>query len=211
MANRLQKSGNSDRLYFLGLKTHCRWWQQPWNWKMFAPWKKSYDQPRQLNKQQRHYFANKGPSSQGYVFSSSHVWMWELNCKERWVPKLYAFKLLEKTLVSPLDSKEIQQVHPKENQSWIFFGRTDAEAEILILWPPDTKNWLTWKDPDARKVWRQEEKGMTKDEMFGWHHWFNRHEFELTPGVGVDREAWCAAVHGVTKSWTWLSNWTEFN
>ena len=178
MANRLQKSGNSDRLYFLGLKTHCRWWQQPWNWKMFAPWKKSYDQPRQLNKKQRHYFANKGPSSQGYGFSSSHVWMWELNCKERWVPKLYAFKLLEKTLVSPLDSKEIQQVHPKENQSWIFFGRTDAEAEILILWPPDTKNWLTWKDPDARKVWRQEEKGMTKDEMFGWHHWFNRQEFD---------------------------------
>ena len=93
--------------------------------------------------------------------------------------RLYAFKLSEKTLVSPLDSKKIQQVHPKENSKENpFLGRTDAEAEILILWPPDAKNWLTWKDPDAREVWRQEEKRMTKDEMFGWHHWLNGQEFD---------------------------------
>ena len=110
--------------------------------------------------------------------------MWELNCKERWVPKLYAFKLLEKTLVSPLDSKEIQQVHPKENQSWVFIGRTDAEAEAPIFWPPDVESQFIWKDPDAGKYWGQEEKGTTKDKMVGWHHWLNGPEFEQAPGVG---------------------------
>ena len=131
-------------------------------------------------KKQRHYFANKGPSSQSSGFSSSHVWMWELDYKESWVLKNWCFwtVVLEKTLESPLDCKEIQPVHPKENQSWIFIGRTDAEAETPILWPPDAKNWLTGKDPGAGKDWRQEEKGMTEDEMVGWHHWLNGHEFE---------------------------------
>ena len=143
-------------------------------------WKESYDQPRQLIKKQRHYFANKGPSSQGYDFSSSHVWMWELNYKESWAPKNWCFwtVVLEKTLESPLDCKEIQPVHPKANQSWIFIGRTDAEAETSILWPPGAKSWLIWKDRDAGKDWRWEEKGMTEDEMVGWHHQFNQHEFE---------------------------------
>ena len=128
--------------------------------------------PRQLIKKQRHSFANKGPSSQGYGFSSSHVWMWELDYKESWVPKNWCFwtVVLEKTLESPLDSKEIQSVHPKGDQSWVFIGRTDAEAETPILWLPDAKNWFLGKDPDAGKDWRREVKGTREDEMVGWHH-----------------------------------------
>ena len=144
---------------------------------MLAPWKKSYDQPRQLIKKQRHYFASKGPSTQSFGFSSGHVWMWELDYRESWGPKNWCFwtVLLEKTLEGPLDSKEI---HPKGSQSWIFTGRTEAEAETPILWPPDEKYWLIWKDPDARKDWRQEEKGTTEDEIVGWHHQLDGHEFE---------------------------------
>ena len=131
---------------------------------MLAPWKKSYDQPRQHIEKQRHYFVNKGPSSQGYGFSSSRVWMWELDCEESWVMKNWCFwtVVLEKTLESPLGSKEIQLVHPKRNQSWICFGRTDFEAETPILWPSVVKNWLIWNDPDAGKNWTWEEKGMMR-------------------------------------------------
>ena len=127
----------------------------------------------------RHYFANKGPSSQGYGFSSGHVWMWELDYKESWALKNWCFwtVVLEKTLESPLDCKKIQLVHPKGGQSWVFIGRTDVEAETPILWPPDVKSWLIWKDPDAGKDWGQDDKGMTEDEMVGWHHWLNGHEF----------------------------------
>ena len=114
-----------------------------------------------------------------------------------------------KTLESPLDSKEIQPVHPKGKQSWIFTGRTDVEAETLILWPPDANSWLIRKDPDAGKDWRQEEKGMTEVEIVGWHHQLNRREFEQAPGVGDGRGTWHAVVHGVAKSCTWLSDWTE--
>ena len=123
---------------------------------------------------------HKGPPSQSYDFSSTHVWMWELDYKESWVPKNGCFwtVVLEKTLESPLEFKEIQPVHPKGNWSWIFIGRTDAEAETPILWPPDMKNLLIWKDPDAGKDWRWEEKAMTEDEMVGWHHQLNGHEFE---------------------------------
>ena len=118
-------------------------------------------QPRYHIKKQRHYFANKGPSSQGYGFSSSHVWMWELDYKEGWVLNNWGFwtAVLEKTLESPLDCKEIQPVPPKGDQSWVFIGRTDVEAQMPILWPPDAKSWLTGKDPDAGKDWRREEKG----------------------------------------------------
>ena len=139
----------------------------------------SYDQPRQHFKKQRHYFANKGPSSQSYGFSSSHVWICESDYKESFMPKNWCFwsVVLEKTLESSLDYKEIQPVHPKGNQSWISIGKTDAEAETPIFWPPHAKNWLTWKDPDARKDLRWE-KGMTEDEMFGWHYWLNGHEFQ---------------------------------
>ena len=129
---------------------------------------------------QRYYFANKGPSSQGYGFSSGHVWMSELDYKESWAPKNWWLwtVVLEKTLASPLDCKEIQPVHPKGDQSWVFIGRTDVEAETPILWPPDAKDWLIGKDPDAGKDWRWEEKGMIEDEMVEWRHWFNGHEFE---------------------------------
>ena len=146
---------------------------------MLAPWKKSYDQPRQHIQKQRHYFTNKSPSSQGYCSSSGHVWMWELDYKESWALQNWCFwtLVLEKTLESSLDSKDIQAVHPKGNQSWIFIGRTDAEAETPIFWPPDTENWLIIKDSDAGKDWSQEEKGTTEDEMVGWHHWLNGHEW----------------------------------
>ena len=115
--------------------------------------------------------------------------------------------MLKKTLGSPLDCKEIKLVNPKGNQSWIFIGRTDAEAEAPILWPPDAKSWLVGKDPDAGEDWREEEKGTTEDKMIGWHHKLNGHAFELTPGDSEGREAWCVAVHGVAKSQTQLSDW----
>ena len=164
-------------------------------------------------KKQRHYFVKKGLSSQGYGVSSSHVWMWELDYKESWVPKNWCFwtVVMEKTLESPLDCKEIQSVHPEGNQSWISIGMTDAEAEIPILYPPDAKSRLTRKDPNAGKDWGQEEEGMAEDEMVGWHHWLDGHEFEQAPGVGdgqgslVCRSPWGCKESDVTE---WV-NWTE--
>ena len=151
---------------------------------MLAPWKKSYDQLRQHIKTQRYYFPFKVLSSQSYGFSSNHVWMWELDHKESWVPKNWCFWTvwLQETLESPLEGKEIKPANPKGNQSWIFIGRTDAEAEAPVLWPSDVKNWLIWNDPDAGQDWRQDEKGMTENEMVGWHHWLDGHEFEQAPG-----------------------------
>ena len=165
---------------FLDSKIRCRWWLQPWSQKMLVPWKKSYDQPRWHIKKQTHYIANKGPSSQSYDFSHSHVWIWELDYKESWAPKNCCFwtMVLEKTLESPLDSKEIQPIHPKGNQSWIFIGRTDAEAESPILWPLGAKNWLYGNHPDAGKAWRQEEKGTIEDKMVRWYHRLYGLEFE---------------------------------
>ena len=145
-----------------------------------CPFKESYDQSSQHIKKQRHCFANKGLSSQSYGFSSSHVWMWELDYKESWALKNWCFwtVVLEMTLENPLNCKEIQPVHPKGDQSSVFIGRTDVEAETPILWPPDAKSWFIWKDSDAGKDWGQEEKGTIEDEMTGWHHQLNGHEFE---------------------------------
>ena len=132
------------------------------------------------NLDSRDYFVNKGPSSQGYGFSSGHVWMLALDCEESWALKNWCFWTveLEKTLESPLDCNEVQPVHPKGDQSWVFIVRTDAEAETPVLWPPHTKSWLIGKDSDAGRDWGQEEKGMTEDEMAGWHHRLDGHEFE---------------------------------
>ena len=180
---------------------------------MFAPWDKSYDKLGQHITKQRHHFANKVPYSQSYGFSHSHVRMWELDHKEGWGQKkgLFLVVVLGKTLESPLDCKEIKPVNPKRRKSWIFIGRTDAEAETPILWPTNAKNWLIGKDRDAGKHWRHEEKGTTEDEMVEWHHWCSGHEFEQSPEVGDEQEAWHAAVHGVIKSRTRLSDWTVLN
>ena len=180
---------------------------------MLTPWKESYDQPRRHIQKQRHYLANKGPSSQGYGFSCGHVWMWELDCEESWVPKNWCFwtVVLEKTLESPLNCKEIQQVHSKGDQSWVFFGRSDAKVETPILWPPHVKSWLIGKDSNAGRDWRQEEKGTTEDEMAGWCHRLDGHEFEWSPGVGDGQgglaccNSWGCKESDMTE---WL-NWTE--
>ena len=165
-----------------------------------------------LWKKQRHYSVNKGQSSQGYGFSSGHVWMWELDYKESWAPKNWCFWTvkLEKTLESPLDCKDIQPVHPKGDQSWVFIGRTDAEAETPILWPPHAE--LThWKRPWCWEGWGQEEKGMTEDEMVGWHHQLNGHGFGWTPGVGDGPGglACCGAWDRKESDTTERLNWTE--
>ena len=181
--------------------------------KTLTPWKESYDQARQHIKKQRH-FANKGPSSQSYGFSSGYVWMWELDCEESWALKNWCFPIvmLEKSLESPLDCKEIKPVNPKGNQSWIFIGGTDAEAETPILWPPDAKNWFTRKDPDAVKDWRREEKGTTEDEMVGWHNQRDGHEFDQALGVGDGQGSLaCYSPWGHKESDTTEQlNWTDF-
>ena len=233
----------------------------------------SYDKPRQHIKKQKHHFADKCPSSQSCGFSSSYVWMWELDHKDSWAPKNWCFGsvMLEKTFESALDCEDIKPVNLIRNQSWIFIGRIDAKAEAPILWPPVAKIWLTGQDPEAEKDWGPEEKEATEDEMVGWHHWLDGHEFERAPGdsegqgnlaccspwglqrvrhdwaseqltLGIiedkrtrgqqrmrwlnsvtdsmdmnlsklrytvkNRQAWSAAVHGITKNRTWLGDWT---
>ena len=157
--------------------------------------------------------AHKSPPSQSYGFSSSRVWMWELDCEESGVLKNWFFwtVVLEKTLESPLDCKEFQPVHPKGDQSWVFIGRTHVEAETPILWPPDVKGWLIWKDPDSGKDWRWEGKGMTEDEMVGWHHGFDGHACEQAPGVGDgQRSLVCCSPWGCKElDMPKRLNWTE--
>ena len=165
---------------------------------------------RQSIKKKRHHFVNKGPYSQSCGFSHSHIQLWELDYKESWTLKNWCFwtVVLEKTLESPLDCKEIKSVNPKGNQSWIVIGRTDAEAETPILWPPDAKSQLIGKDPDAGKDWTQEEKRMTEDEMVGWHHQLNGHEVWANSG-----RWWGTGKPGVLQSGgsqrVRLSDWTK--
>ena len=154
-------------------------------------------------------------NKQGDNIQPWHIWMWELDCEESWAPKNWCFwtVVLDKTLESPLDCKEIQQVHPKGDQSWVFIGRTDAEAETPILWPPHAKSWLTGKDSDAGRDWGQEEKGTTEDEMAGWHHRLNGHEFGWTPGVcdGQGGLAFCDSWSRRETDTTEQLNWTDTN
>ena len=158
-------------------------------------------QPRQHIKKQRHHFINKGPCSQSYGFSSSHVWMWELDCKESWAPKNWCFwtVVLEKTLESPLDCKEIQPVHPKGNWSWIFIGRTNAEAKTPMPWPPDAKVFSLEKSLMLGKIEGGRRRGRQR------MRWLDG----ITDTMDMDREAWHAAVYGVTNSRTWLNDWTN--
>ena len=155
----------------------------------------------------------KGLSSQGYGFSSGHVWMWELDYKDSWAPKNWCFwtVVLENTLASPLDCKEIQPVHHKGDQPWVFIGRTDVEAQTPILCPPDVKSWFIGKDCDAGKDWGEEEKGTTEDEMVGWHHRLNGHGFGWTPGVGDGQGglACCGSSGHKESITTERLNWTE--
>ena len=181
--------------------------------KMLTPWKESYDQPRQHIKKLRHYFANGGPSSQGYGFSSSHVWMWELDYKESWELKNWCFwtVVLEKTLESPLDCKEIHPVHPKGDQSLVFIGRTDVEAEAPVVWPPDVKSSFE-KTLMLGKIEGGRKRGWQRMRLL------DGITDSIDLGLGVlqelmmDREAWHPVFHGVAKSQTWQRlNWTELN
>ena len=211
-----ENNGNSDRLYFLGLPNHCRWWLQPWNKKKLVPWKKSYDQPRQHIKKQRHYFANKSPSSQNYGFCSGHVWMWELNYKESWTPKNWCFLtvVLEKILESPLDCKEITPVNPKGNQPLIFIGRTDVEAETPILWP-GCEELTHWKRPwcwDRLKAAGERDNRawdgwMASPTQWTWV-WVNSRSWWWTGRPSVLQSM---GSQRVKHDWATQLNWTELN
>ena len=186
---------------------------------MLTPWKESYDKPRQHIEKQRHYFVNEGPSSKGYGFFSGHVWMWELDCEESRAPNNWCFwtVVLEKTLERPLNFKEVQPVHPKGDQPWVFIGRTDAKAEIPVLSPPDEKNWLIGKHPDAGRDWGKEERGMTEYEVVGWHHQFNGHGFGWTPGVRDGQGglaccgSWDCKEFDMTEWLKWTETWFNNN
>ena len=209
MANKWENIRKQWQTLFSWTPKSTGQWLQPWYYKTFAPWKKNYDKPRQHLKKQRHYFANKGPSSQSYGFSSSHVWMGELDHKEGWEPKNWCLQtvVLEKTLESLVDCKEIKPVNPKGDQPWIFIGRTDAEAKAPILRPHDVKSQLNRKDSTAQKDWGQEEKGQQRMTLLDGVTNSMSMNLSKFQEIVKDREAWHVAVHGVLKSRTQLSDW----
>ena len=214
--------GNSGWLYFFGLQNHCRWWLNHGIKRLLG--RKIMTNLDSILKSRDIILPTKVLLVKAMIFSGGHVWMWELNYKESWALKNWCFwtVVLEQTLVSPLDCKEIESINPKGNQSWIVIRRTDAEAGAPILWPPDVKNWLTRKDSEAEKDWRQEEKGATEDEMVGWHHQLDGCEFEQALGVGdgqgslVCCSPWGCKEYDITErlNWGWAcsmrthSQWT---
>jgi len=200
MANKWGNNGNSDRLIFLGPKIttdgNCNHEIK----RVLLLGRKYITNLGSILKSRDNTLLTKVRLVKAMVFSRIHIWMWELDYKESWAPKNWCFwtMVLEKTVESPLDCKEIKSVNPKGNESWMFIGRTDAEVETPIFWQPNVRNQLIGKDLDAEKDWRREEKGMTEDEMVGWHHWCMDMSLSRVRELVMDREGWHATVHGVT-------------